>query len=769
MLRIEEELLEDTIETDYIIFSLTSTFIEEDIDSELLSQLDSEIYEEFLKSLHLNTNAHSLNKTIEELIVLAEAELSVIDKKIESKDFSEHGPENTIGSTPNAELVDGNKPNLNDNNTPADVDLTNLITVEDLFGEKIDAEEEKENIISLLAGPSDKKTPYQIERERKLFDSVFEATNSYSQAASALYKKKLKDEQMYFKDYYADDEYDDEFDDENDETPICENWNVIADRMMAKHLAQVEERKKFEKENPDLTPEQQKKQLKKQELIKKNKEYTDRLKLKELEQKKLRQEYMLQELRKLEEIKMDYLQNKTDDLIKLLINATTSFESKKKENMLKLAEGNKTPDNIKKFFRSSAHPKSKKIKNFFWKFYGERYSLKFPCRDFPKMGFITSLLFARSIRKWTKLIFYSKQKRFFFDKKFFNKWQIKNAVKNKIAEETGVAPEHPGLRMDKRLKKTLFKDFKSLLSLGKRSIKSIHKTLGRFLLNPNSLLLATDTSSEIPLTARNHLNKKILKRKTISFLYKKPKNWFLQIIAKNTYNKQLSGGVDNVIYDTLDSKLGEFRTTFINLYKKYSWKLRIARLVHWDTRVYGKLNERRYIKLLGYELMLFTRYKLSQLLTYVMVRTFCLAISWFALEYIRNYVMVVYNGIHVDYNPHVEKGDIVELPTGQIFLSTKKQLKKSFKKIISKVKRLSYRSYLINTKQIKKAKIYTKTPKIYKQLPIGLKKFGNILSCEVSAGLLSIVKRLPHVTHDLKNSINLTTVLALQIWRYRFD
>ena len=64
--------------------------------------------------------------------------------------------------------------------------------------------------------------------------------------------------------------------------------------------------------------------------------------------------------------------------------------------------------------------------------------------------------------------------------------------------------------------------------------------------------------------------------------------------------------------------------------------------------------------------------------------------------------MVVYNGIHVDYNPHVEKGDIVELPTGQIFLSTKKQLKKSFKKIISKVKRLSYRSYLINTKQIKK-------------------------------------------------------------------
>ena len=125
--------------------------------------------------------------------------------------------------------------------------------------------------------------------------------------------------------------------------------------------------------------------------------------------------------------------------------------------------------------------------------------------------------------------------------------------------------------------------------------------------------------------------------------------------------------------------------------------------------------------------------------------------------------MVVYNGIHADYNPHVEKGDIVELPTGQVFLSTKKQLKKSFKKIISKVRKISYRSYLINTKQIKKAKIYVKTPKIYKQLPIGLKKFGNIISHEVSAGLLSIVKKLPHVRHDLKGSLNLTTVLALQI------
>lgn len=365
VLRIEEELLEDTLETDYIIFSLTSTFIEEDIDNELLSQLDSEVYEEFLKSLHLNINEHSSNKTIEELILLAEAELSIIDKKIESGDLSDYDPKNMIESNSNAELGENSKPNVDDSSIGADIDLNNLITVEDLFGEKIDAEEEKENIISLLTGPSDKKTPYQIERERKLFDSVFEATNSYSQAANALYKKKLKDEQMYFKDYYADDEYDDEFDDENDETPICENWNVIADRMMAKHLAQVEERKKFEKENPDLTPEQQKKQLKKQELVKKNKEHADRLKLKELEQKKLRQEYMLQELRKLEEIKAERLRNKEDDIHKLLISAILNFENKKKENMLRLVESNKTPDNIKKFFRSSARLKSKKIKNFF--------------------------------------------------------------------------------------------------------------------------------------------------------------------------------------------------------------------------------------------------------------------------------------------------------------------------------------------------------------------------------------------------------------------
>jgi hypothetical protein len=143
-----------------------------------------------------------------------------------------------------------------------------------------------------------------------------------------------------------------------------------------------------------------------------------------------------------------------------------------------------------------------------------------------------------------------------------------------------VAPEHQASRIKKHLKKSIFKDFKNLLSLGKRSLKSIHKTLGRFLLSPNSLLVATDTFSEIPLSARNHLNKKVLKRKTINFLYKKPKNWFLQVVKKITSDKKLSAGVDENIYETFDSKFSEFKTTFINLYKKYSWKLRIARLVH---------------------------------------------------------------------------------------------------------------------------------------------------------------------------------------------
>jgi hypothetical protein len=74
---------------------------------------------------------------------------------------------------------------------------------------------------------------------------------------------------------------------------------------------------------------------------------------------------MLQELRKLEEIKAERLRNKEDDIHKLLISAILNFENKKKENMLRLVESNKTPDNIKKFFRSSARLKSKKIKNFF--------------------------------------------------------------------------------------------------------------------------------------------------------------------------------------------------------------------------------------------------------------------------------------------------------------------------------------------------------------------------------------------------------------------
>lgn len=181
------------------------------------------------------------------------------------------------------------------------------------------------------------------------------------------------------------------------------------------------------------------------------------------------------------------------------------------------------------------------------------------------------------------------------------------------------------------------------------------------------------------------------------------------------------------------------------------------------------MNEIRYIKLLGYELKLLKTTKLSQLLSYVAIRSFSTFISWFSLEDLREYVPIVFNGDPVNTDPTIEKGDMLEVPTGSVFSATKKFYKKHFKKVISKVKRLSYRSYLINTKQLKKAKIYINTPKAYKKLPIGLKKFGKTVTHELSAGLLSVSKKIPKLHHDLRNSLNLTTVLALQIWRYRFD
>lgn len=433
-----------------------------------------------------------------------------------------------------------------------------------------------------------------------------------------------------------------------------------------------------------------------------------------------------------------------------------------------LPQGDILPSS-KKVIKCRRRLSTKKMKRFFWKLYDKKYELRFPGKDFPQIGFTSSLIFYAAIRRWRKKVFYNRQRKFFFRKKYFTKSFLRTAVKKEIFHDTGVVCEDKKKRLKRYLKRGIFKEFKKESILNKRSLSESFSVLNRFLINPATFLNISESFHEIPLASRNHLNKKTLKRKVIGFLYKKPKNVLLKVKSR----LQKSRGVVTETRKGVSETFGKFykksKTLFVNLYKKYSWKLRMARLVHWDTRVHGKLNEIRYIKLLGYELKLLKTTKLSQLLSYVAIRSFSTFISWFSLEDLREYVPIVFNGDPVNTDPTIEKGDMLEVPTGSVFSATKKFYKKHFKKVISKVKRLSYRSYLINTKQLKKAKIYINTPKAYKKLPIGLKKFGKTVTHELSAGLLSVSKKIPKLHHDLRNSLNLTTVLALQIWRYRFD
>ena len=207
---------------------------------------------------------------------------------------------------------------------------------------------------------------------------------------------------------------------------------------------------------------------------------------------------------------------------------------------------------------------------------------------------------------------------------------------------------------------------------------------------------------------------------------------------------------------------------FVNLYKKYAWKLRSARFVHWNFRKIGKLNERRYIKLLGAELQLIIHLRLTQFLSHVLTRCFCFVISWFNSKKILPDTSITYNGVQTEQDEILSKGDIVEIPTGDMLFKEKNKYSQYFRRLIKRAKKYSYNTFLLAKRRVKRSRSYT-IPKAYKKLPIGLKKLNKTVTQENSIGAITFVKKIPSLFKDIESIVNKTSVLALQIWRYRFD
>lgn len=200
--------------------------------------------------------------------------------------------------------------------------------------------------------------------------------------------------------------------------------------------------------------------------------------------------------------------------------------------------------------------------------------------------------------------------------------------------------------------------------------------------------------------------------------------------------------------------------TFVNLYKKVSWKMRTSRFAHWDLRTRGVLNEYRYNKLIGAEL----QNKISGIHTqlYYVSRVLLGPLTWKTAEKLLQTGLILFDGKPINKNQPIKAGTIFEFPYGPELPRKKITSDSEWRQRIFKAKKFSYFSY-------KNKKLFTCIPRVYKKLAFTTTKFKKSLVIDPAVGT-ALCLETPRMQGAVTvKSLIKTTVLSLNNWRFRFD
>lgn len=266
--------------------------------------------------------------------------------------------------------------------------------------------------------------------------------------------------------------------------------------------------------------------------------------------------------------------------------------------------------------------------------------------------------------------------------------------------------------------------------------------------------------SRFTITQRLFLALKRLKANMWYFLYKKNK-W-------NLFERRRK-----LLFFDKESKFS-YRKRFKKLYlinanKSLIWKMRIARFAHWSFRTFGKLNEWRYNKLLGWELSKLTRNWDHQMLAHTLLRTYRFVLSWRQMLLLIKYQLIIINGLYYFDEIKINQGDIIELPFRIIKReqSERRRRRWDFIKLVSRARKIAYKSFL--RKKNKNVRQSLNVPKIFKRVPVGYKRLGSLLARDKAMNLFSVIGKIHYYRQDIDYEITRSSVLTLQNWRYRFD
>ena len=189
--------------------------------------------------------------------------------------------------------------------------------------------------------------------------------------------------------------------------------------------------------------------------------------------------------------------------------------------------------------------------------------------------------------------------------------------------------------------------------------------------------------------------------------------------------------------------------------------MRTARLIHWGLRRAGKLNERRYHRLLRWELQHQHSEKGVAALVFGILRKFYGPISWRVSNLLIKSGVVQINGKSGGSFDTVHVGDIVQTIWGPGLVRVHKQSSNYANRVRARAKRASY---MLAIRQSPAKRVV----KAYRSLDMLRANLGTSVALDPAVGVASVIKKFSK-ERELHTYLLRSSVLTLYNWRYRFD
>lgn len=309
-----------------------------------------------------------------------------------------------------------------------------------------------------------------------------------------------------------------------------------------------------------------------------------------------------------------------------------------------------------------------------------------------------------------------------------------------------------------KFKKKIIK-FVTLLKLAKKKFSFL-----KYINYKKMQMQIAKIKAQFSIIRRIFLNAKFIRKNTLNFFYKKVKKKLVYSYVKRDRLSTMFEKKNTLTDIALHKKKS---LIFLNIHKKFYWKLRQSRITHWNYWVGNRLNKHRYIRFFKK----FNKVKITvgsnNLIALILAHAMGFFCSWRQIYLLVKNSLIVVNGRYYPLLYQFKQGDIIELCYGVgMWVKIKKQ-ELLTRKIYYRLKKWASRLYL-NYSLPKRKRLYKPFPKSIKSLGLIHKIYGKSFMGLRSMGLVAVIYPITTFMHEPVDVFYKTTILKLHNWRYKY-